>query len=137
MAQMNLQRATQKFQQGLASAGTAYKDGVSSVTESPMEKAAAAQDKMLTNLTKAVTEGRWAAGLRKKSLPDWKDACNAGAAKFAVVAQRAAQNWNKAMAPLVPALNNMKSVSRAAGGGINGMVAAVQSLMAAAGTGGQ
>lgn len=46
--------------------------GIDAVTESPAEKAIAKQDKMLQNLTKAVTEGRWARGLSKVSLSDWK-----------------------------------------------------------------
>ncbi len=46
--------------------------GIDRVTESPTAKAAAKQDKMLTNLTAAVNSGKWAAGLKRVSLEDWK-----------------------------------------------------------------
>jgi len=46
--------------------------GIDRVTESPTAKAAAKQDKMLTNLTAAVNSGKWANGLKRVSLDDWK-----------------------------------------------------------------
>ena len=46
--------------------------GIDRVTESPTEKAASKQDKMLTNLTAAVSSGKWAAGLKRVSLDEWK-----------------------------------------------------------------
>jgi len=47
--------------------------GVTRVTESPTEKAAAKQDKMLANLEESVRSGKWARGLRRVSLADWKE----------------------------------------------------------------
>ncbi len=46
--------------------------GIDRVTENPCEKAAAKQDKMLTNLTAAVQSGKWAAGLKRVPLELWK-----------------------------------------------------------------
>lgn len=46
--------------------------GIDKVTENPCEKAAAKADKMLTNLTAAVTTGKWAAGLKRVTLEEWK-----------------------------------------------------------------
>lgn len=46
--------------------------GIDRVTESPTDKAASKQDKMLTNLTAAVSSGKWAAGLKRVSLDEWK-----------------------------------------------------------------
>jgi len=46
--------------------------GVNRVTDSPTEAAAAKEDKMLAGVTRAVQSGKWAAGLRKVSLQDWK-----------------------------------------------------------------
>lgn len=46
--------------------------GIDRVTESPTEKAIAKQDKMVTNLTAAVASGKWAAGLKRVSLEEWK-----------------------------------------------------------------
>jgi len=46
--------------------------GVSRVTESPTEKAATKADKMLQNLSEAVRSGKWARGLRRVTLEEWK-----------------------------------------------------------------
>jgi hypothetical protein len=46
--------------------------GIDAVTESPMEKAISQKDKMLTNLTAAVNDGRWEKGLKSVTLSDWK-----------------------------------------------------------------
>jgi hypothetical protein len=46
--------------------------GVNRVTVAPTKQAAAKQDKMLQNLTKAVTGGKWASGLNRVSLEEWK-----------------------------------------------------------------
>jgi len=48
------------------------KAGISKVTESPTEKAAMKQDKMLSRLTESVTSGKWASRLRSVSTEDWK-----------------------------------------------------------------
>lgn len=46
--------------------------GVQRVTVSPTQKAAEAQDKMIARLTESVQSGKWAAGLRRVSLEEWK-----------------------------------------------------------------
>lgn len=46
--------------------------GIDRVTENPCEKAAAKQDKMLTNLTASVQSGKWADGLKRVDLATWK-----------------------------------------------------------------
>lgn len=48
------------------------KAGVMKVTESPTSKAAAKQEKMLTNLTASVTSGKWASRLRSVTVEDWR-----------------------------------------------------------------
>jgi ElaB/YqjD/DUF883 family membrane-anchored ribosome-binding protein len=50
----------------------AIRDGINRVTENPMEKAAQKEDKMLQNLTKAVKDGKWKAGLMRTNLSDWQ-----------------------------------------------------------------
>lgn len=47
-------------------------DGVNRVTDSPMDKAAAAQDKMLAGVTAAVQSGKWANSLKAVPLDQWK-----------------------------------------------------------------
>jgi len=48
--------------------------GIERVTEAPTAKAAAKENKMLANLTAAVSSGKWARRLRAVSLEDWKKA---------------------------------------------------------------
>lgn len=48
--------------------------GIAKVTENPTVKAAAKQDKMQSRLNDAIQSGKWAAGLRRVSLEDWKAA---------------------------------------------------------------
>jgi len=47
--------------------------GLTRVTESPTAKAADQQEKMLARLSEAVRSGKWAAGLRRVSLEEWKE----------------------------------------------------------------
>lgn len=65
--------------------------GIDSVSESPMEKAAEKSEKMLQNLTNAVQSGKWANGLRKVSLAEWKQKSKEK------VAQRLASGVDNAM----------------------------------------
>ena len=48
------------------------RQGVERVTESPTAKAAAASEKMLTNLSESVRSGKWSRGLRRVTLEEWK-----------------------------------------------------------------
>jgi hypothetical protein len=68
-----------------------YKSGVNAVTISPMELAAQSQDAMLAGVTDAITSGRWAAALRKRSLPDWKQQTATTGADRLATGARAAQ----------------------------------------------
>lgn len=46
--------------------------GVERVTESPTAKAATKADKMVQNLTRSVQDGKWAKGLKRVTLDEWK-----------------------------------------------------------------
>ena len=46
--------------------------GVQNVTVAPGLQAAAKQEKMRAEITRAIDEGRWAAGLKRVTLEDWK-----------------------------------------------------------------
>lgn len=74
MARLTPQEFQEKHARRLKASTEDIRRGIDRVTESPTEKAAAKQDKMLTNLTAAVTSGKWAAGLKRVSLDDWKKA---------------------------------------------------------------
>jgi len=72
MAKLTATEFQEKHARRLKAAVEDVRKGIDRVTENPCEKAAAKQDKMLTNLTAAVSSGKWAAGLKRVSLEDWK-----------------------------------------------------------------
>lgn len=61
-----------KWNRRLKGALPDIRSGVERVSESPMEKAAAAQDKMKARLIEAIDSGKWAMRLRSVSLDEWK-----------------------------------------------------------------
>lgn len=72
MSKLTPQEFQEKHARRLTASVEDIRKGIDKVTESPMEKAAAKKDKMLANLTAAVTDGRWEKGLRRVTLEDWK-----------------------------------------------------------------
>jgi len=72
MAKLTALEYQEKHSRRLKAAVEDVRRGIDRVTESPTAKAAAKQDKMLTNLTAAVSSGKWASGLKRVSLEDWK-----------------------------------------------------------------
>lgn len=72
MAKLNATQFQEKHARRLKASVEDVRAGIERVTENPCEKAAAKQDKMLTNLTAAVQSGKWAGGLKRVSLEDWK-----------------------------------------------------------------
>ncbi len=72
MAKLTPQEFQEKHARRLKASVEDVRRGIDRVTESPTAKAAAKQDKMLTNLTAAINSGKWAAGLKRVSLDDWK-----------------------------------------------------------------
>jgi len=74
MAKLTATEFQEKHARRLKAAVEDVRKGINRVTENPCEKAAAKQDKMLTNLTASVNSGKWAAGLKRVTLEDWKKA---------------------------------------------------------------
>jgi hypothetical protein len=72
MAKLTATEFQDKHARRLKAAVEDMRKGIDKVTESPTEKAANKQDKMLTNLTAAVQAGKWSAGLKRVSLDEWK-----------------------------------------------------------------
>ena len=72
MAKLTAAEFQEKYARRIKASVEDIRRGIDRVTESPTDKAAAKQDKMLTNLTQAVTSGKWAAGLKRVSLDEWK-----------------------------------------------------------------
>lgn len=84
MAKLTPQQFQEKHARRLTAAVQDVKAGIDRVTVNPCELAAAKQDKMLANLTAAVNDGRWAAGLKRVTLEQWKaKARDVGAGRIA------------------------------------------------------
>lgn len=74
MAKLTPKQATAKHARRLKAAVEDIKIGVGNVKEAPGKAAAAAQEKMLTNLTEAVRSGKWARKVGAVPLEDWQKA---------------------------------------------------------------
>lgn len=72
MAKLTAIEFQEKHARRLKASTEDMRRGIDRVTESPTAKAATKQDKMLANLTQAVSSGKWAAGLKRVSLDEWK-----------------------------------------------------------------
>ena len=84
MAKLTAAEFQEKHARRLTAAVEDVRKGIDRVTANPCELAAAKQDKMLAGITAAVNEGRWAKGLRRVSLEQWKEkAKNVGVGRIA------------------------------------------------------
>lgn len=72
MSKLSASEFAEKHARRLKASVEDIRKGIDRVTESPTEKAAAKQEKMLSNLTSAVQSGKWASGLKRVTLEDWK-----------------------------------------------------------------
>lgn len=72
MARLTSQEFQEKHARRLSAATEDVRRGIDRVTVNPCEQAAAKKDKMLANLTAAVTDGRWERGLKRVTLEEWK-----------------------------------------------------------------
>lgn len=72
MAKLTASEFQEKHSRRLKAATEDVRKGIDRVTENPCEKAAAKQEKMLANLTASIQSGKWAAGLKRVSLVQWK-----------------------------------------------------------------
>lgn len=73
MAKVTAEEYQEKHARRLKASVEDIRRGIERVTQNPCELAAAKADKMLSKLTESVQNGKWAKGLKKVSLEDWKD----------------------------------------------------------------
>ena len=88
--------------------------GIDRVSESPTAKAAAKEQKMITNLQASVSSGKWRNGLNRVSLDQWKDAAkNKGINRIAAGIDGAKDKVTAFAAQLLPYENTLQaSVSK-------------------------
>lgn len=72
MAKVTAEQYVAKQASRLLGASEDIKRGVANVTEAPGIAAARQADKMLANLTKAITDGTWQKAVAAVSLADWQ-----------------------------------------------------------------
>lgn len=63
-----------KWARNLGQSGESIRSGVMGVTESPTQKAAQRADAYMQGVQRAVTDGKWQAGLNRVSTEDWRRA---------------------------------------------------------------
>lgn len=107
MAKLTAAEYREKHARRLKGATTDIQRGVERVTDSPMEKAAAKQDKMREGIVKAIDSGKWARGLKRVSLEDWKSKMvNVGVGRIAAGIDAAADKVEAFAAELLPHIDS-------------------------------
>ena len=72
MAKLTPEQFAEKHNRRTKAALEDMRAGVEAVTVAPTEKAAAKQEKMRQRLLEALENGKWANGLKRVSLEEWK-----------------------------------------------------------------
>jgi len=99
------QQIAQKWQRNLAQSTESIRAGVQSVTVSPTEKAAAAADRYMAGVQRAVAENKFQMGLQRVTLEEWKRSMiDKGIARVASGAAAAEGKMQDFMAEFLPHL---------------------------------
>jgi len=114
MAKVTAAQWLEKWGQRLNASGQFITSGVNNVQTAPGVSAAAAQDRMLTNLTAAITSGVWARNVSAVSLSDWKSAMiNKGVPRLSQGVTAAQKNKSQVIGQLLAAVDNAASQANA------------------------
>lgn len=112
--------AADRWEQRASQAGAAYADGVQRTDKDPTALAAAQAQKMLNNVTQAITSGRWQRRLAEVGVSGWKSAVAAKVANYAVGVTAAKSryqvgygNFKTYMDPYLATLETMPKTSLA------------------------
>lgn len=101
---------TSKWQNNLTNSTTAIKAGVSAVTTSPTQLAAAAADKWQAKLTSPDAKSKFVTSLGKVQLSDWQNATiNVGIPRIAAGAQKGATKYSNFAGQFYPFLSNLQA----------------------------
>jgi hypothetical protein len=104
-----------RWKRNTATAGQSYKEGIGKVRVAPGELAAAQQNRMLTNVTEAITSGRWANRVRSVSLGSWQAAAQGkGAQNYStgVASPQAEQKLSAFAQQWAPIMNQVSDAAR-------------------------
>ena len=73
MAKLTAEQFADKHNRRTKAALEDMRAGIANVNVSPTAKAAAKSEKMRTKLVESIENGKWAAGLKRVSLEEWKE----------------------------------------------------------------
>jgi len=114
MAKVTAAQWLDKWGRRLNAASQDITTGVNNVQTAPGQAAAAAQDRMLTNLTAAVSSGLWAKRVSGVSLSDWKNAMTTkGIPRIAAGVTQAQKSATGVITNLLSAVDNAAAQANA------------------------
>jgi len=103
MPKLNPEEAYEKWSRNLSNSVADVKAGIDRVTESPMQKAAANEEKWFNGLQKARSSGKFKRGLMNVTLEQWKAKTrDVGADRIPAGAQAAAEKSKSFYGKLLP-----------------------------------
>jgi hypothetical protein len=104
------QEAAEKWARNLASAGPSIVAGVNAVQVNPAQAAAAQADVAARNYQKAISEGKWQAGLARTTLAGWQNAMKGkGVQRIAEGATQGKPKMVQFLQQLIPAVEAAKA----------------------------
>lgn len=113
MAKVSPQEYAEKWKRRYSGAGEDFRRGVQKVTQAPGQAAAAAQDRMLSGVTDAVTSGRWGRKVAAVSTADWQKATlDKGVPRMASGAAAAETKMQRIATTLLPAVDAAAAKAR-------------------------
>lgn len=101
--------AAQRYVAGASAGQQRFVEGVQNTTKDPTALAIAAQQKMLTNVTTAITSGKYARNLSRVGKAGWQAATVAKAANYSVGIQAGAQKYEQAIGPVLSQIASLQS----------------------------
>lgn len=101
--------AAQRYVAGASQGQQRFVEGVQNTQKDPTALAIAQQNKMLANVTAAITSGRYARGLSRVGKAGWQAATVAKAANYAVGIQAGAQKYEQAIGPVLSQIASLQS----------------------------
>ena len=114
MANLSPSEFADKWNRRIKSSIDDVRNGVNKVTISPTQQAAAKQDKMRARITEAIDNGKWAAGLNRVTLDQWKSkTINKGVSRIPQGADEAQSKVQAFAGQLLPYIDSgMSSIQR-------------------------
>lgn len=95
----------------LSGASESYREGIQAVAVNPMERAAARESAYAEGVARAVSSGKWKAGLGRVSFQAWKDVTSRkGAERLGSGAREAEGKMSRFLTEFLPVAEQMKQV---------------------------